>query len=674
MNSTQLLLRQALNADIRLSGTSVHNVAVSLSRAVGRSPTAAANRFTVGGAWGVDASPTQSPVPQLSSHRLSSPDSLSPLRSQRASLCGAAYDRNVRAIKPRRIDAELADAAPAVSAVVAEPSTAACAATASASSSRASERRLITQLLGHFKQTAEVRQYMRYYGSVDSDRFAIIKVSGDVLHNEAEARRVASSLAFLHRIGLVPIVVHGAGLFTGRRSADVAAASSTGNPLAAMAAGSRYMRDANAALIKALAAEGVEAESLLPVDGVFTAERAEASGEGSGDHSGVPVGRITRVCLDRITAAIDAGRIPVVAALAHTDAAAAAAATGTPAAPSELTFSTQDATIALARVVRPLKIIVLRPEGGLKRTDDGSPVRTVDVAPHVDPAPLRSALSAEDAQCLDHMAQLYREGLCAPAGTTGDASGDLGGASVSVTSPEHLASELFTNKGAGTQVLAGEKILALDGDVFAAAVHAFAAASSSATDAAPSTGSLSIDLERVSTLVAEAFGATLPSQYFASLLSAPLGETQPAGPAAPGGRRLRRVYLSEGYRGVAIVTEEAGLPGVPYLDKFAVSPSAQGDKLGEVLWRRMVAHEGQLYWRSRSSNRVNPWYYEQSSGCFKAPAGDWTVFWRGINDLPVISQAIATALSLPPTFPKRVYPPAVTTPSSKPPTEQPVLK
>ena len=43
------------------------------------------------------------------------------------------------------------------------------------------------------------------------------------------------------------------------------------------------------------------------------------------------------------------------------------------------------------------------------------------------------------------------------------------------------------------------------------------------------------------------------------------------------------------------------------------------------------AERGRIEARSRSSNRVNPWYYEQACGCFKSPAGDWTVFWRGLD-------------------------------------------
>ena len=140
------------------------------------------------------------------------------------------------------------------------PTSAAAPTTAASTPAASSERRLINQLLGHFKQTAEVRQYLRYYGSVEGSRAAIVRVTGDVLHDAGETGRVASALAFLHRIGLTPVVVHGAGLFTGRRSAEVAAAGARGDGETAaeaadrlLAAGREYMRSANAALVAALA-------------------------------------------------------------------------------------------------------------------------------------------------------------------------------------------------------------------------------------------------------------------------------------------------------------------------------------------------------------------------------------------------------------------------------------
>jgi acetylglutamate kinase len=538
---------------------------------------------------------------------------------------------------------------------------------ASDNTSPSSERKLISQLLGHFKQTAEVRQYLKFYGSVEGQRFALIRVSGDVLTSPEETARVASSLAFLHRIGLVPIVVHGAGLFTGRRSASVAGAADVA------AAARRYMHEANAALVAALQREGVAA---APLSGsVFSAEPVATEGADSAEFSSI-CGRVTGVRGDLLTSAVASGRIPIVAALSepHLDAAAESAAGPADAAAPFLTFSTQDACAALARSVRPLKVIWLRPEGGLRSGDgSGSPVRSIDfaeveaqeeaaaaVAGSGSAAAGTAGLLPEDAALLPELRSLYAamsEGASAASASADNAAAaaaglpPAGGVSVSVTKPEHLAAELFTSRGEGTVLLRRERIRA---------VHPADAAG--------------LDVARITELIQEAFGATLPADYFGKLLASPV---EAADPSAPSSRRLRRIYVSEGYRGVAIVTEEAGLPGVAYLDKFAVAKSAQGDKLGEALWRSMMETErGVLYWRSRSSNRVNPWYYEQSSGCFKAPAGDWTVFWCGLPQEQVLP-AVGTALALKPTFPTRVFAAvdaAAGGAQCRGPAEQPVLK
>ena len=300
----------------------------------------------------------------------------------------------------------------------------------------------------------------------------------------------------------------------------------------------------------------------------------------------------------------------------------------------------------------PLQVICLRSEGGL-RTRDGEAVKAVDLArevpellslvetsaasaakaaspaasvwaPHYsDPALLLSiahnlSLTPSDAHCLVEMASLYSV-MNEP------------GCSVAATTPDCLAEELLSRKGSGTLVSKGARVI----------VHEDLSA---------------VDVQRLNSLVESAFGAELPPSFFQDLVSS---------------GRLRRVYLSEDYRAAAIVTSEPGLPGVSYLDKFATAPSAQGDKLGEALWRVMADRESQLYWRSRSSNRVNPWYFQQSDGALKAKSGEWTGFWRGLDDSQVMG-AVKAALEIKPTFAPRVYPPHVG--SGPAPSQQPVLK
>ena len=115
------------------------------------------------------------------------------------------------------------------------------------------------------------------------------------------------ALAFLHRIGLVPIVVHGAGLFTGRRpqpvkEVAVAAEDATNADVShgdLVRTAAEHMTQVNARLVAALLREGVEAQPF--VGSVFEAARDDAY---EGALAGAGVGRITSVDVDAITSAI----------------------------------------------------------------------------------------------------------------------------------------------------------------------------------------------------------------------------------------------------------------------------------------------------------------------------------------------------------------------------------
>jgi acetylglutamate kinase len=61
---------------------------------------------------------------------------------------------------------------------------------------------LIARLLENIGSRSEVDQYLRYYGS---EKLAIVEVSAGVLADSHDS--VVSAFAFLHRVGLVPIVL-----------------------------------------------------------------------------------------------------------------------------------------------------------------------------------------------------------------------------------------------------------------------------------------------------------------------------------------------------------------------------------------------------------------------------------------------------------------------------------
>src|SRR5262249_9257736 len=153
--------------------------------------------------------------------------------------------------------------------------------------------------------------------------------------------------------------------------------------------------------------------------------------------------------------------------------------------------------------------------------------------------------------------------------------------SVSITSPEHLAKELFTHGGDGTLVRRGEKVLRHD-----------------------DWGS--IDKARLRVLLEECFGRRLDERYFEAKAAYP-------------------VYPAESYRATAILTMEHG---VPYLDKFAVTSEAQGEGIGGSIWHRLRRENPKLFWRSRATNPVNAWYAQKADGLYKADK--WWVFWCGM--------------------------------------------
>lgn len=83
-----------------------------------------------------------------------------------------------------------------------------------------------------------------------------------------------------------------------------------------------------------------------------------------------------------------------------------------------------------------------------------------------------------------------------------------------------------------------------------------------------------------------------------------------------------------------------------YLCKFCVRKSAQGLGLGDLLWRSLQRDIDRLYWRSRTNNPLNSWYYARSQGSFRTNA-HFTVFWYGDDKFEDGASLIADALARP---------------------------
>ncbi|HEY1548314.1 MAG TPA: hypothetical protein VGG28_10855 [Kofleriaceae bacterium] len=389
---------------------------------------------------------------------------------------------------------------------------------------------LIARLLENIGSRTEVDQYLRYYGS---EKLAIVEVSAGVLAESHDS--VVSAFAFLHRVGLVPIILLDA--------------SERG-----------VLETESLRLADALEAAGTRARPLHGA--VFTLDPA--------------VG----VSTSSIVSAIKTKQLPIVTPIAET------------ADRRLVLLRTRDVIGPLATALVPHKIISLTTAGAL-HDKHGAAIPAVNLEEDLDR--IAGELADADRDALVELAELLR-GL--PRTT-----------SISITSPDHVARELFTHRGAGTLIRLGERITAHE---------SFS----------------TIDRPRLGELIANSFGRPLAAEYF--------DHKQPL-----------RIYLADSYRATAILTREQveldGRPtGIAYLDKFAVTSEAQGEGIGASLWQRMRSETPALFWRARERNPVNSWYMRKADGMHKS--GDWIVFWAGTHDFATIRGCVEKALSLPATL------------------------
>jgi acetylglutamate kinase len=425
---------------------------------------------------------------------------------------------------------------------------------------------LIVRLLKNLGSRKEVEQYLKLFSSVEEKRFAVIKVSGGVVENELEA--LASSIAFLDKVGLTPVVIHGAG--PQLQAAETAAGIlTTKTPDGArvvteesIALARKVYQRENLRIVGALEALGTRARPIP--NGAFVAEKSDDGRLGF-------VGRVTSVDLESIEASIHAEQIPVLSSLAETRSG------------QVLNVNADAAAHKLALALQPFKVVFLSPDDGIK-DEHGQIISAINLDEDFDGLIAQPWLSASTKNKLVEIRGILQ---ALPRSS-----------SVAVASPENLARELFTHKGAGTLIRLGERIRC----------H---------TDLS------SIDLPRLRALLEDSFGRKLHADYF---------EKKP----------FYRIYLADSYRAVAILTLEQGYP---YLDKFAVTTEAQGDGVGGSLWQRLAKENDRLFWRARIDNEVNPWYFARSTGAYKNEK--WVVFWYGLEQFEDIRRCVDMALAMP---------------------------
>lgn len=240
------------------------------------------------------------------------------------------------------------------------------------------------------------------------------------------------------------------------------------------------------------------------------------------------------------------------------------------------------AAAALVLNIQPQKIIFLSPTGGLLNEENNviSAINLeTDYARLLDSGWVHSGMRLKLIQIAEMLEQLPPS------------------SSVSITSASNLTRELFTHRGAGTLIRRGEGF-------------------SSETQI---TGLRQSELK---SLIEVCFNRRLDEGWFSEV-------------------DLDSLIWAGSGRAAAVI--DSGFQGIPYMNKFAVTPAAQGEGLGAALWEQISVRYPQLYWRSRADNPVNTWYNREAD--FRIRSGEWQVFGYGIDDFSLIEALVNNAQS-----------------------------
>ncbi len=425
-------------------------------------------------------------------------------------------------------------------------------------------RQIVHELLAQLGSSREAQQYLKEYSGTNQARFAVVKVGGGILRDHLD--ELTSALAFLHRLGLIPVVLHGAGPQLDRALTDAGIKTERRDGLrvtsdSVMSVARPLMYKENLRLVEALEAKGVRARGIQ--HGVFQCSYLDRENLGL-------VGAVEEVELSAVESAVRSGAVPVLTCLGESPSG------------QVLNINADIASRELVWKLRPHKVIFLSPTGGLLDRQ-GRIISAVSLTNDYDALMQQPWLHSGMRLKLQQINEMLQR---LPDNT-----------SVSITSAAQLTRELFTYRGAGTLVRKGEAINVFeDPDVDT--------------------------LLAVKALVEQSFLKTLRDDWFEQL-------TEPL------------VLLSETGRAAAIIT--SGVDGIPYLDKFTVTSEAQGEGLGAAIWQVVRARYPALYWRSRYTNPVTPWYFQQADSSNRS--GQWVVFTIGVEAADQRERCVADSLA-----------------------------
>ncbi|KAJ8488253.1 hypothetical protein ONZ45_g14014 [Pleurotus djamor] len=295
------------------------------------------------------------------------------------------------------------------------------------------DRDTITRLLYSLGTKKEVERHLRIFSAASHPsqpaKFAVIKVGGAVLEQLDE---LALSLSFLYRVGLYPVVLHGAGpqlndiieregvvpdYIDGIRVTDAKT----------LQVARRVFLEENLKLVGALEKLGTRARPIT--SGVFTADYLDKD-------KYQLVGRITKVDKRPLEASIRAGALPILTSLAESPEG------------QILNVNADIAAGELAKELEPMKIVFLNEKGGLFHGITGEKLDVINLDEEYDQLMKEPWVKygtklklREFKELLDHLPRT---------------------SSVAVISASSLQKELFTDSGAGTLIRRGYKLFKHD--------------------------------------------------------------------------------------------------------------------------------------------------------------------------------------------------------------------
>ncbi|CAI6096853.1 unnamed protein product [Clonostachys chloroleuca] len=280
------------------------------------------------------------------------------------------------------------------------------------SPSRDRLREIITHTVSSIGSKRESQQWLKLFTSVESQKFAVIKVSGAILQPEF-LDDLCRNLLFLYELGLYPIVDAGVEpqFEEGIRVTDAKT----------LGIARKLFLEENLRFTNRLDELGVATRT---ISGAFIADYLDKD-------KWKYVGKITRVNKDAIEKSIEAGYIPILTSMAESEDG------------HLLNVNADVAASALAEALQPLKVVYLAEKGGLF-DGDGQKISQINLDEeydHLMAQPwVRYGTKLKIVETKSLLDKLPRT------------------SSVAIIHPSDLQKELFTDVGGGTLIRRGSRL------------------------------------------------------------------------------------------------------------------------------------------------------------------------------------------------------------------------